>query len=132
KFQDESDGRHRDCRTAFHASARGSPGLLVGTRKRQRPEEPASVAHYDPVTLAASALENRQRLVDEIAVILGNLPGRRHLVDDLRQHLRNTFGRLFLRHAELLRDLTELSLSENLLENARIDRQIGTRAYPRL
>ena len=31
-----------------------------------------------------------------------------------------------------MRDLTELSLPENLLENARVDRQIGTRADPRL
>src|SRR5207302_1324510 len=58
---------------------------------------------------AAPALQDRQRFVDEVAMVLRYLSSRRHLIDDLRQHLRHAVRRLGGRNSELLRDLPELA-----------------------
>src|SRR5438552_603405 len=55
-----------------------------------------------------------------------------HLIDDLGQHLRDAVRRLFPRNPKLLCDLSELALTENLLQNTRIDRQVRAGADPRL
>src|SRR2546421_5247655 len=81
---------------------------------------------------AASALQDRQRFVDEIAVVFRRLSGGCHLIDDLREHLCNAIRCLLGRNSELLRDLSELTLTENLLQNTRIDRQVRAGADPRL
>ena len=55
-----------------------------------------------------------------------------YLIDDLGQHLRDAVRRLFARNPKLLCDLSELALTENLLQNTRIDRQVRAGADPRL
>src|SRR5437868_14108073 len=65
-------------------------------------------------------------------MVLRYLSSRRHRIDDLRQHLRHAVRRLGGRNSELLRDLPELALTEDLLDDTRIDWEVRAGADPRL
>ena len=65
-------------------------------------------------------------------MVFGDRAARRHPVDGLRKHLRKAARRLFLRNAELLRDLAEFTLTEDLRRHVGVDRHVLAGADPRV